>query len=90
MIALTVDNISLSFGTKNVLCDVSFSLDESDRLGVIGVNGSGKSTLFKLILGELEAEKGGIYISKFFFSLQWHMFSLVHQNYHHIHNSYTA
>ena len=64
MIALTVDNISLSFGTKNVLCDVSFSLDESDRLGVIGVNGSGKSTLFKLILGELEAEKGGIYISK--------------------------
>ena len=64
MIALTVDNISLSFGTKPVLCGVSFSLDESDRLGVIGVNGSGKSTLFKLILGELEAESGGVYISK--------------------------
>ena len=64
MIALTVDDISLSFGTKPVLSGVSFSLDESDRLGVIGVNGSGKSTLFKLILGELEAEKGGIYISK--------------------------
>ena len=64
MIALTVDNISLSFGTKSVLKGISFSLDESDRLGVIGVNGSGKSTLFKLILGELEAEEGGIYISK--------------------------
>ena len=64
MIALTVDNISLSFGTKSVLQSVSFSLEESDRLGVIGVNGSGKSTLFKLILGELEAEEGGIYISK--------------------------
>ena len=64
MIALTVDNISLSFGTKSVLQGVSFSLDESDRLGVIGVNGSGKSTLFKLILGELEAESGGVYISK--------------------------
>ena len=64
MIALTVDNISLSFGTKPVLCDVSFSLDESDRLGVIGVNGSGKSTLFKLILGELEADNGAVYISK--------------------------
>ena len=64
MIALTVDNISLSFGTKSVLQSVSFSLEESDRLGVIGVNGSGKSTLFKLILGELEAEEGGVYISK--------------------------
>ena len=64
MIALTVDNISLSFGTKPILCDVSFSLEENDRLGVIGVNGSGKSTLFKILLGELEAEQGGIYISK--------------------------
>ncbi|MBE6534242.1 MAG: ABC-F family ATP-binding cassette domain-containing protein [Ruminococcaceae bacterium] len=64
MIALTVDNISLSFGTKSVLCGISFSLDESDRLGVIGVNGSGKSTLFKLILGELEAEQGDVFISK--------------------------
>ena len=64
MIALTVDNISLSFGTKSVLRGVSFSLEENDRLGVIGVNGSGKSTLFKLILGELEAEEGGVYISK--------------------------
>ena len=64
MIALTVDNLSLSFGTKPVLCGVSFSLDESDRLGVIGVNGSGKSTLFRLILGELSSDNGGIYISK--------------------------
>ena len=64
MIALTVDNISHSFGTKPVLCDISFSLDESDRLGVIGVNGSGKSTLFKILLGELEAEQGDVYISK--------------------------
>ena len=58
MIALTIDNISLSFGTKAVLSGVSFSLEENDRLGVIGVNGSGKSTLFKLILGELEADSG--------------------------------
>ena len=64
MIALTVDNISLSFGTKSVLNGISFSLDENDKLGVIGVNGSGKSTLFKLILGELEADDGNVYISK--------------------------
>ena len=64
MLALTVENISLSFGVKNVLRDISFSLEENDRLGVIGVNGSGKSTLFKLILGELECDSGAVYISK--------------------------
>ena len=64
MIVLTAESLSLSFGTKKVLCDVSFSLDETDRLGIIGVNGSGKSTLFKLILGELTADNGNVYISK--------------------------
>ena len=64
MIALTVESLSLSFGVKNVLRDVSFSLEENDRLGVIGVNGSGKSTLFKLILGELVPDSGAVYISK--------------------------
>ena len=64
MIVLTAESLSLSFGTKKVLCDVSFSLDETDRLGIIGVNGSGKSTLIKLILGELTADNGNVYISK--------------------------
>ena len=64
MIAITVDGISLSFGTTKILESVSFSLDEADRLGVIGVNGSGKSTLFKIITGELEASSGNVYISK--------------------------
>jgi ATP-binding cassette subfamily F protein 3 len=64
MIAVTIDKLSLSFGVKPVLEGVSFSLDESDRLGVVGVNGSGKSTLFKLILGELSADSGEVYISK--------------------------
>ena len=62
MLALTVENISLSFGVKNVLRDISFSLEENDRLGVIGVNGSGKSTLFKLILGELVLDCGSYII----------------------------
>ena len=62
MIAITVDGISLSFGTTQILESVSFSLDETDRLGVIGVNGSGKSTLFKIITGELEASSGNVYI----------------------------
>lgn len=64
MIAITVDGLSLAFGTKVILENVSFSLDEADRLGIIGVNGCGKSTLFKLITGELLADSGEVYISK--------------------------
>ena len=64
MICLNIDSLSLSFGTKKILEDVTFSLDEGDRLGIIGINGCGKSTLFKLILGELEPDSGNVYISK--------------------------
>ncbi|MBQ8408430.1 MAG: ABC-F family ATP-binding cassette domain-containing protein [Clostridia bacterium] len=64
MIILNVDHLSLSFGTKKILENVTFSLDECDRLGIIGVNGCGKSTLFRLILGELEADEGNVFISK--------------------------
>ncbi len=64
MIAINTDDLSLSFGTKTVLKGVSFSADETDRIGVIGTNGCGKSTLFKLILGELEPDAGSVHISK--------------------------
>ena len=64
MIVLTVDHLSLSFGTKPLLRDITFSLDEGDRLGIIGANGCGKSTLFRLILGEQEPDEGAVYLSK--------------------------
>ena len=64
MIAISTENLSLSFGTTPILTGVSFALDEGDRVGVIGENGCGKSTLFKLLLGELEADEGRVYISK--------------------------
>lgn len=64
MIAISTDNLSLSFGTKKILEGVTFSADETDRIGIVGVNGCGKSTLFRLILGEYEADTGSIYLSK--------------------------
>ena len=64
MIAISVNKLSLSFGTKELFSDISFALNEGDRLGIIGVNGCGKSTLFKLILGELTPDEGNIFISK--------------------------
>ncbi len=64
MIAISVNGLSLDFGNVPILEKVSFSLEENDRLGVIGVNGCGKSTLFRLILGEIDPTQGEIYVSK--------------------------
>ena len=64
MTAISVNDISFSFGVRPVLKNISFSLEEGDKLGIIGVNGCGKSTLFGIILGKLEPDGGNIYISK--------------------------
>ena len=64
MYVLTVSDLSISFGVTPILEKVSFALDETDRLGIIGVNGSGKSTLFRLITGEQEPTAGSVYLSK--------------------------
>ena len=64
MIAISITGLSLSFGITPILRDISFSLDETDRLGIIGVNGCGKSTLFRLILGEYTPDSGTVYIAK--------------------------
>ena len=63
MIAISVNDLSLSFGTTVILDKVSFSLEENDRLGIIGSNGSGKTSLFKLITGEYDATDGEVFIS---------------------------
>ena len=64
MTVISVSNLSLSFGSKEILKNISFALNENDRLGVIGINGSGKTSLFKLILGEYTPDSGNIFISK--------------------------
>ena len=64
MIAISVNDLSLSYGTTPILEKISFSLEENDKLGIIGVNGCGKSTLFRLILGEQEPTEGNVYLSK--------------------------
>ena len=64
MTVLSVDDLGLSFGTDVILEHISFSLDESDKLGIIGVNGSGKSSLFRMITGTYEPTEGKVYISK--------------------------
>ena len=64
MTVISVSDLSLAFGTNVLLQNVSFSLNENDKMGIIGINGSGKTSLFKLILGEYTPDSGDVFISK--------------------------
>ncbi len=64
MTAISLSNICLEFGTDVILDKISFSLNEGDKLGIVGVNGAGKSTLFKIIYGEYTPTDGSVFISK--------------------------
>lgn len=54
MALLHVDNLYKSFSGETLFKNISFSIDEKDKIGVIGVNGAGKTTLIKMILEEEE------------------------------------
>ncbi|GAB4318545.1 MAG: ABC-F family ATP-binding cassette domain-containing protein [Leptolyngbyaceae cyanobacterium] len=58
MALFTLRSLKKDFGIKEILRDASFSLNEGDKVGLIGTNGSGKSTLLKMIAG-LEPIDGG-------------------------------
>jgi len=60
---LSLENVSKTFGIKPLFSSVSFGLDESDKIGVIGANGSGKSTLLKVIGGEEQSDTGRVVIA---------------------------
>ena len=64
MIILALQEIRKSFGTHEVLKGVSFTLQEQDRMGLVGVNGCGKSTLMKVITGEEHADAGSVNMQK--------------------------
>ena len=64
MIALSTQDITLEFGGEVILSEVSFAINDGDRLGIIGVNGAGKSSLFKIITGEYAPTSGAVYVQK--------------------------
>ena len=64
MIALSCENINLSFGTDVILKNISFAVNDGDRVGIIGVNGAGKTSLFRVITGEYSSDSGAVYVQK--------------------------
>lgn len=57
---LTVENITKSFGERNLFDNTSFYLQEGEKVGVIGINGTGKSTLLKIMAGLEETDEGNV------------------------------
>ena len=63
MSIISCKGISVSYGTNEIINDISFSVNKGERLGIIGVNGAGKSTLFKCICGIIEPTSGTVSLS---------------------------
>ena len=64
MIVLSCNNLNKSFGIDTILENVSFTVNEGDKVGIIGVNGTGKTTLFKILSGIYGYDSGDIYLGK--------------------------
>ena len=64
MTVLSASGLTLSFGDEVIFRDVSFSVNEGDRLGIIGSNGAGKTSLFRVLLGEYEPDTGSVFLAK--------------------------
>jgi ATP-binding cassette subfamily F protein uup len=61
---INAQNISKAFGAKPLFEDVSFTVSEADRIGLIGPNGSGKSTLLRILAGTEQPDSGEVAIRK--------------------------
>lgn len=57
---ISVENLSKSYGEKSLINNISFSINEGDKIGIIGINGTGKSTLLKIIAGIESYDNGNI------------------------------
>ena len=57
---LSAEHLSINFGSRQLLDDVNFYLNEGDKVGVIGINGTGKSTFLKVLSGVTEPDGGAI------------------------------
>ena len=59
---ISIDNIELNFGERELFKGISFLINPKDRIGLVGKNGSGKSTLLKIITGEARPDSGNVVV----------------------------
>ena len=64
MPALSVRNLTMTFIERNLFTDVSFDIENNDKVGFIGANGVGKTTLFKILNGEISPTSGTVTFEK--------------------------
>ena len=64
MIDISVSKLNKFYGEHHVLRDLTFNIENGERVGLLGDNGSGKTTLFKILSGELDYDSGEILIPK--------------------------
>ena len=57
---MKLENLCMSFGTQTIFDNISFQINNNDKVGIIGVNGAGKSTLFNILLGNITPDAGNI------------------------------
>ncbi len=60
---VSLDNVRKTFGDKLILDKLSATIEDNDRIGLIGANGVGKSTLLNIICKKLDCDEGGVYVS---------------------------
>lgn len=57
---MKIENLYMSFGTQTIFDNISFQINNNDKVGIIGVNGAGKTTLFNILLGNITPDAGNI------------------------------
>ena len=61
---LSCNHITKAYGVDTIIEDVSFFINEQEKVAVVGVNGAGKSTLLKIIIGQITPNEGEVILAK--------------------------
>jgi ATP-binding cassette subfamily F protein 3 len=64
MIVLSCNNVSKAYVVENIIENISFTVNDNEKVGLIGLNGAGKTTLFNILTENLEPDSGEIYVAK--------------------------
>jgi len=64
LIALSCNGLTKYYGVDRIIEDISFTMSQGDRVGLIGRNGAGKTTLFKILTGQITSDSGTLYRAK--------------------------